>query len=243
VLILVDKKLPELAKSKLALFGELIELKTSGITYEAISGHPDIFFFQDTQTNRVIAAANLPNEYSLILSANGIGFESGETMVGKTYPATAHYNAVLSKSYFIHNKKITDKRIYNSLLEATEIISVKQGYTRCNLLPLKDDCFICSDHGIYKRLTEKKAKVLYVDPREVILPGFTHGFFGGACGIHENRVFISGSLKYIKDGNKVRDFLKAMNYEVIELYDGPLFDAGSILFLGEMSFKRKQVRL
>ncbi|MDP4175456.1 MAG: hypothetical protein Q8933_15890 [Bacteroidota bacterium] len=233
MLILVDAKLPEAAKTRLSLFGELIELKTTGITYEAISGHPDIFFFQNTQNNRVIAAANLPNEYSSILRANGIGFESGETIVGKTYPETAHYNAVISKSYFIHNKKITESRILNSLSESTQIISVKQGYTRCSLLPLKDDCFICSDHGIYKTLKEIAAKVLYVDPKEVILPGFSHGFFGGACGIHENMVFISGSLKCIKDGDKVRDFLKWMDYEIIELYDGPLFDVGSILFLRE----------
>ena len=58
-----------------------------------------------------------------------------------------------------------------------------------------------------------------------------HGFFGGACGVHENKVFILGHLDKFKDGDKVRNYLKDLDYKIIELFDGQLFDGGSILFL------------
>jgi hypothetical protein len=99
------------------------------------------------------------------------------------------------------------------------------------LLPLKNNCYITSDHGIYAILNAMKCDILYVDPADILLPGFPHGFFGGACGIHENKVYITGSLKKYKHGEMVKEYLLSNNYEIIELYDGPLFDCGSILIL------------
>ena len=34
----------------------------------------------------------------------------------------------------------------------------------------------------------------------------------------------------VKDGKIVKDYLQFLSYEIVELYDGPLFDGGSILF-------------
>jgi hypothetical protein len=72
--------------------------------------------------------------------------------------------------------------------------------------------------------------VLYVNPSDIILPGFRNGFFGGACGVYENRVFIIGSLDKFGDGSNVRAFLKRLDMEIVELYDGELNDGGSLLF-------------
>ena len=73
--------------------------------------------------------------------------------------------------------------------------------------------------------------VLFVENKGILLPGCTTGFFGGACGYNEGRVFIIGSLKYYPDGDRVRLFLEESGHEIIELADGPLCDGGGILFL------------
>ena len=73
--------------------------------------------------------------------------------------------------------------------------------------------------------------VLYVNPEDIQLPGFKHGFFGGACGVYEDSVFLLGSLESFKAGKKVKSFLQSLEYEIIELFDGPLFAGGSILFV------------
>lgn len=70
---------------------------------------------------------------------------------------------------------------------------------------------------------------MYVNPEGIQLPGFDHGFVGGAAGIYKDQVFFIGNLDYFSEGEKFRHFLSG--YEIIELYDGPLFDGGSILFL------------
>lgn len=228
MLILIDKKIPEAAKEELSHYGDLLELETSGITYDSISGHPDIFFFQSG--SKLITAPNLPETFIAPLKSYGLQFGKGKCSVGQKYPGTARYNAAVGENIFIHNLKITDDQVLECVSGKYQV-EVQQGYCRCNLLPLRNDSFITSDKGIYTTLTRENISALYADPSEIILPGFSHGFFGGACGVYENKVFITGSLDYLKDGSEVKAFLHKLDYNIIELYDGPLFDGGSILFL------------
>ena len=227
-LIIADKKLPEQAKVNLKQFGLVIEFSTHSITYEAISGHPDIFICQ--LPDKLILAPNLPSEFFKIFKDEKIHFHKGIQNVGLKYPESAVYNTVVTGNYFIFKKNIPDTEIIQNL-SSQKFILVSQGYCRCNLLPLKDDSFITSDKNIYQNLMKEKLNVLYVDPKQIILPGFKHGFFGGTAGVIENNVLISGSLKYFSDRERVKSFLQNLNYSIIELYDGPLFDGGSIFCL------------
>jgi len=227
-LIITDKKLPPEAKDSLAKHGDIIEFSTSNITYDAISGHPDIFFCKTN--SRLIIAPNLPESYLLLLKEKNFPLVIGSRNVESKYPSSAHYNAVVTDNLLIHNLKITDKIILENTKELTHI-HLNQAYTRCNLLPLKNNSFITSDKGVYQTLLKAKLNILYVSPEYILLEGFSNGFFGGACGVYENKVFIIGSLKYLSDGNKVKSFLKNLDYKIIELYDGPLIDGGSLIFI------------
>lgn len=222
--------MPGNAKENLKAFGNLIELETYGITYEAISGHPDVFFFKTS--SRLIAAANLPHKYFKMLHEKKINCVSGNSPVGMSYPETARYNAASDGKYLIHRSDITDIEILNYSKDK-EIINVSQGYCRCSLLALENDSFITSDMGISKSLKAKGLNVLYVSPEGILLQGFSHGFLGGTCGLWNGRVFFAGSLKYHNNGSEIKAFLHNLGYETVELYDGPLFDCGSILFLDE----------
>jgi hypothetical protein len=235
MLIIVDHKISEAAKEKLSIYGELLELKTEGIAYPAISGHPDIFICQSL--DKLIVAPNLPEEFIAILKKTNPDVITGEFPVGNEYPATARYNAVATKNYLIHNFRHTDFMITRAL-EDLQPVHVDQGYCRCNLLPLKDDHFITSDAGIFKVLMglhpkgwSPEGRYLLVSPQDILLEGFPNGFFGGCCGVLEDKVFINGILEDYEDGEKVRDFLWGLDYEIIELKDGPLVDTGSIFFI------------
>jgi hypothetical protein len=232
MMIIVDNKISPVAKERLLSFGELVELETDGITYPAISGHPDIFICQSA--DKMIVAPNLPEEYLVRLKKSGANIIIGEFPVGKEYPASSRYNAVATVKYLIHNFRHTDFMITRTL-DDLHPVHVDQGYCRCNLLPLKDDHFITSDAGIFKVLKGLHpsgwSPVLAVSPDGILLETFPHGFFGGCCGVMEDKVFVNGSLSYFKDGDMVRDYLGKLGYEIIELYDGPLLDCGSILFV------------
>jgi len=250
MLVIIDQKISASAKEMLSSYGELMELQTEGITYPTISGHPDTFFCQ--APGRLFVAPNLPQRYFDQLNEHRIDFITGELPVGPEYPTSACYNAVATENCLIHNFRITDPVITHAL-ESLEQVHVEQGYCRCNLLPLRDGHFITSDKGIYMvpgsrfqvpgskiiELPNSKfniqnstfPEVLYVSPESILLEGFPHGFFGGCCGIWDNKVFVNGSLSLHPDGEKIREFLVSLGYEIVELNEGPLTDVGSIFFI------------
>jgi hypothetical protein len=228
MLILADKKIPGEAAANLASHGVVHLFETGGITYGAVSGHPDVFFCR--VNGSLVAAPNVPEHTRKILRENGVPFVEGETPVGAKYPATARYNAVSTDRYLLHNFRYTDP-VITRLGEDLDLVHLSQGYARCNLLPLSNGSFITSDGGIAKVLTNFKIPVLRVNPDGILLPGFSHGFIGGAAGMLADTVFFIGSLDHYADGAAVRNFLESNGHRHVELYDGPLFDGGSLMFL------------
>ena len=109
MLIIADRKIPPAAAEKLADFGEVLFLETHGITYEAISGHPDIFFCLVNDT--LVTAPNVPAGILDKITGSGIRTAPGELPVGSKYPETARYNAVFSGPYLLHNFRYTDSAI------------------------------------------------------------------------------------------------------------------------------------
>jgi hypothetical protein len=227
-LIAIDKRIPIEAKSNLSKYGTLLELETSGITYEAISGHPDIFI--SVVNNDVIVAPNIPQQYQDAMKNHRISFHIGEQAVGQKYPETAAYNVVSTSQFLFHNFKHTDLAV-KDLAFGLDKIHVEQAYTRCNLIALNNEYFITSDKGIEKQLEEINLDVFYTDPDGILLPGLKNGFIGGCAGVFENQLFLIGNLDHYPAGTHLRKKIKEWGIEVVELYDGPLFDGGSILFL------------
>jgi hypothetical protein len=224
-IIIADHRIPDSARESLLMHGELISMKSSGIVYQAISGHPDVFI---CKTNRgLIVAANTPDELIELLKNRNVRMVKGEKILGISYPETAFYNAVVTPNFIIHNSKYTDPVLHKACSNL-EFIHVNQAYCRCTTLALIDDRFITSDKGIEKALDQKGLEVLYINPEGIVLPGFKHGFFGGTCSIYKKKVYFIGNLDHFLEGNKIRTFLSS--YEIIELYDGPLFDGGGLIF-------------
>ena len=228
MLILGDARIPVAAIEKLSLWGSFVPFKTHNIVYDAVSGHPDLFFCQVGE--QWIVAPNTPGKYKNMLVQKEVSFREGENSVGKAYPKTACYNAVATEKYIIHNQKVTDVAIKQQTAGKTGI-HVNQAYTRCSLLPFSRERFITSDEGIYKTLLKAGMEIYYFSPEGILLPGFRNGFLGGCCGVFETRIFITGKLSFYPEGEKMRNLLQSWNYEIIELYDGPLFDGGGIFFI------------
>jgi hypothetical protein len=228
MLIIADRRIPEEAKNNLQKFGELVLLETSGITEESISGHPDVFMCQAAE--KLIVAPNAPDEIKKILAGKNIKFIEGEKPVGINYPEAAYYNAVVVPDAIIHRSDITDRSIRDACKDLKQI-HIAQGFTRCSLLPVDGIHFITSDEGIHKILLDLDYTTLKVTVNGIILKKHPHGFFGGVCGVTGNKIFILGNLNHYSDKKKVELFAGLMNFEIVELYDGPLFDGGGIFFI------------
>ena len=225
MIFIIDKKLPQQAKDKLAAYGEILELETSGITYDAISGHPDIFFCPTPEG--LIAAPQLPDKIISKLQLSGVKTIPGAARPGQKYPKSAIYNALVTDKYLIHNTKVTDESIMKTC-NKLESIHVNQAYTRCNLLALHD-MYITSDAGIYKTLLLRGFDVHHFSSEEVVLPSFPHGFLVGACGVWDDKLLICGNLKYFSEGERLKLVVERAGYKLVELYDGPPVDGGGII--------------
>ncbi len=228
MLIIHDNRLPEEAISNLQKQGECLSFHTKGITHEAIAGHPDVFFCP--VNGKVIVAPNIPDTYMDFLSGKRIPFVLGEKAIDNNKYNATSYNVVISDKYVIHNSKFTDVSVLDETKDKI-FIHVSQGFTRCSLMPLKEDCFLTSDKGIEKKLLENGLECYYFSPDDIVLSGFPYGFIGGSMGQYRNMVFIIGRLKYHSQGDKIECLFKRLNYEVVELYNGPLFDGGSLFFI------------
>ena len=191
--------------------------------------NPDIFCCQTP--HHLIIAPNIPLEIIKKFQDENIKFIFGTQKIGKKYPHSSHYNAVVNNNFLIHNIKNTDEKIIESC-SGKRRLSVNQGYTRCNLVELKENNFITSDKGIYHQLQFIDGLTIkYINPDKIILPGVNNGFFGGCCGIYQDKLFIIGNLNYLSEGQLLKEFVSSNGIQIIELYNGPLYDGGSIFFI------------
>lgn len=226
--IIVDARLPEQASKALRRYGKLLPLLTKQCTYDSISGHPDLFFCP-TPTS-LVCAPNTPEELYTTLIKAGIESVKGSLPVSPKYPGSAAYNAFTNHSFFIHNTRYSDPLLL-AHCDTLQAIHVNQGYTRCNLTEA-GGLYMTSDKGMERILRKNGLDVFFIKPDTIRLPGERHGFFGGCTGHWQNNLFLTGSCDYFPEGSELKTELTRRGIEVIELYNGPLFDAGSILCLG-----------
>lgn len=228
MLIIIDARLPDSVYEYLESFGEVFLLESSGIVYDSISGHPDVFLTQ--MGNLVIVAPNAPKALIEVLKKHRIPFLRGKEKLGEKFPETSLYNAVCNSRYILHKKNHTSACVLRQIGNR-EFISVPQAYTRCNLLALTDGSFITSDPGIYSSLSQSNLEVHFFDSKDIILNGEKYGFLGGAMGIMDNEIFIIGHLDQFNYGQELKALLDLKGMKTHELYNGPLIDGGGILFL------------
>ena len=129
----------------------------------------------------------------------------------------------------IHNLKFTDKKILDYCKDKKNI-HVKQGYTKCSILPVQEKAIITNDKGIYNTLKNENFDVLLLPFGDIELSGFNYGFIGGVGGmISDNSMAFFGSLDNYIFGNEVKNFLYKYDVKPIYLNNTKLIDRGSLL--------------
>lgn len=224
MLIFLDKRAPLQVRRSLEKWGTVIDFETDGIVYDAISGHPDIFIFQSP--GGAVVSPDLPERYIDVLRAHKVKNVTGSKNCGWKYPDTAPYNALYTSYGILHNTIVTAPEIKE---KHTNLVHCNQAYTRCNTIQA-GDLIITSDKGIEKVLQDKNIPVIYVNPENILLPGFGNGFFGGCCGVKDNTLFVCGSISFLEEEEILRTRLTQLNISITELYKGPLVDVGGIFF-------------
>ncbi len=151
--------------------------------------------------------------------------------IAENYPYDIALNAVLIGNYLICNKNYTDKTIIEYAdKHQINIIDVKQGYSKCSVVPISSNAFITDDRGIADAGKAAGMDTLYIDKHFVKCDGFNYGFIGGASGmIDRNILAFTGIFTDPNTKNAVEAFSGKHGVGIVYLTDEPMFDVGSII--------------
>ncbi|MDB8792035.1 hypothetical protein PN398_15030, partial [Romboutsia sp. 1001216sp1] len=155
----------------------------------------------------------------------------GNLPIESKYPNNIQYNVCLFGKYAIHNFDYTDKNILKYIKENNlTMINVNQGYTKCSVCIVDENSIITSDEGIYKEVIKHNIDCLLISKGNIDLFNMNYGFIGGCSGLisHKELAFY-GNIKLHPDYDKIYDFVKSKNKEIISLSDEKLLDLGSLI--------------
>ncbi len=228
--VIVDRNAPEELKQ---FFRDkkyhIVESALIPQLYPAVCTHPDMQLCQISR--QVFISA--PECFSYYRSQlPGCIIIKGERPIHSTYPGDAAYNAAVYGKIAFHCPKCTDPVVKQYFLgNDIQLISVKQGYSKCNICFLNADALITSDPSIQMAAERRGIRVLKLQNSSAIeLKGFQYGFFGGASGkIGKNELVICGDLKTHPEWISIYHFCLENRICPVSAYHGPIQDIGSIL--------------
>lgn len=201
--------------------------------YQAIDGHPDIQLniLKSKEANQIIVQKNINENFISILESNNIKYILSKNSLSNTYPNDIILNSLILENYFIHNLKFSDENLLKSQNLKTKI-NVSQGYTKCSILPVRENALITSDKGVFETLKDYNFDILLIPPGDILLPSLNYGFIGGTGGmISNNKMAFFGDLNSYNWGEEVKKFLHKYDVSPIALRKGKLIDRGSLLTL------------
>ena len=211
---------------------ETIIIPKTPLVYEAINGHVDIQLnILSKKDKLVIVSKDINKSFLSSLKDKKINYVLSHNSLGFKYPDDIILNGLILEKFFIHNLNFTDKTLLESQKNKKNI-HVKQGYTKCSVLPIREDSIITSDKNIAKELLNYNFNVLLIPSGDILLPTLNYGFIGGTGGmISENKIAFFGELSNYAYGQDIYSFLYKLDVEPIYLRKGKLIDRGSLLTL------------
>ena len=195
-----------------------------------LSNHTDLQIAK-IEENLFVCAPQLYEYYNTLLSKFKKKLIKGNTYLSCNYPGDIAYNIIVTGKYAIHNFDHTDD-IIKEEIKHKEKINVRQGYTGCTMRLISENVAITSDSGIYKILTSKGFDVLFVNDKNILLPGFEHGFFGGSSFMLSPSVLaVNGNIEFHNDCKAITDFCSNYGVSVLSLSNECIMDIGSVITL------------
>lgn len=197
---------------------EIVLVQSSGIVSNPISNHADIFHCR------------------LGLSGSSQVYNAQYYELNKGYPLEARCNALCTGKFFVHKLSITSKKLLSAAKDIDlTFVDVRQGYTRCNALPVTETAIITSDKGIAIPCKKAGMEVLLVENGNVLLPGYKSGFLGGTGGLvyckklRKYVLLFNGDISQHTNFDEIKAFTEAKGVMLWWASDKPLVDIGSIV--------------
>jgi regulator of extracellular matrix RemA (YlzA/DUF370 family) len=195
-----------------------------------ISSHPDIICHHLGNNNIIVPKIGNNNFKNKLKNLN-MNIIEAEFEFENKYPCDCLLDCARIGNLFICNKSITDKKIIKYAEENNiKVINTTQGYSKCSICIVDENSIITSDIELSKQAQNARLDVLLINTGYINLTGYKYGFIGGTCGkLSKNSLAFAGDINTHIDANKIIDFAKSKNVEVISLCKGISEDIGGII--------------
>lgn len=166
----------------------------------------------------------------------GIPFHKAvSNIAADEYPYHILLNSLVMKRHVFCNKKYADPKISEICDKNNkEIVSVRQGYTRCSAAVVSENALVTADESIYRATVKLGYDVLKIREGHIKLPGFSHGFIGGCCALLEfSQLFFTGDITQHPDYEAIKGFARNHGVYLNLLDKCELMDVGGMVLLTE----------
>ncbi len=232
--ILVDSKMSDKVKMSLSVYGEAVSLPRWEKLPEPICSHPDILFYP-LPSGEILVGAEYYNENRDFFDCLPHVFKLNEKTPRGKYPFDVIFDCLGVKNVLYGKDGFVSEMIRE---QYGKFASVNQGYTRCSVALLSDECAVTADEGIASALKKDGIDVLVIRPGHILLNGYDYGFIGGAGGSLGNGVYgFFGDLFGHPDGEAIAEFAMRHKIKAVSLSDEPLSDNGGLLVIQEDSLR------
>ncbi len=213
---------------------EVIQLPPDTSLPDTVNGHCDLLIFrlENFLISRKSYYPTAKNEIDLICKKADLKLILSDAEAGDKYPNDCGLCAAVSGNKIICRKASADGEILR-LAKALgySILNVGQGYSKCSCAILADGAIITADRGIAAVTLENGIDTLLISEGHIDLPGYSHGFIGGASGLCGNRLYFCGDPQIHPNQDAIEDFARKHSTECISLGDEKLYDVGSLIFI------------
>lgn len=228
--ILVDAVMSDCVKKSLSSYGEVISLPKWKELPEPVSSHPDMLFYP-LPDGKILIGKDYYNENREFFSRFCEVFTFDEKTPSGEYPFDVRFDCLGVNDTLYGKDGFISERIIEHY---PNFVSVNQGYTRCSVAMLSQDCAVTADRGIASALKNNGVDVLLIRPGHIELKGYDSGFIGGAgAKLSEGVYGFFGDLYTHPDGGKIAEFASKHKIKAVSLSSEPLSDNGGLLILRE----------
>ncbi len=225
--VLIDYRAEKAAAALRKLGIEVFVTPRLDIAYPAVSGHPDMLFHQLDENCAAVVPAAL--EYFKEMFPDCEIFAGGA--IADTYPGDIAYNIARLGKLAFHNKKYTDKKIYEYYARnGIRLINTAQGYTKCSICIVSENAIITADRKLARLAGGNGLDALLIGSGNIRLKDFPYGFIGGAAGLISKEILaFNGDITQHPDYRKIKHFCARHGVETLPLHSDVLEDIGSII--------------
>lgn len=195
-----------------------------------VASHPDLLVHY-LGNGQIIVSKNVIDSVRTQLTMLGFNIIKDDTVLFPEYPHDIPLDAARIGDFLFCCEKCTDKRLLQYCAkEHIQVLSVKQGYSKCSVCIVNEDSIITADEGIAFAAGQKGISVLKIREGSIKLPGYNYGFIGGCCGkVSKNKIGFLGDITLHPDYSSIKRFLGERGIEIMRLGKGMLCDFGGII--------------